>query len=358
MRRFPYGVFFVPGVGEGPGTLDGQRSLNATSVPLNAFFEKLDRGLTGIRLYGIAPPKLATDPERLREIAAQQIARLRALAPDGLVVYDIQDEPGRGGQARPFPFLPTVDPEVYAHDSLAELAIPKIVYRCVGAHPREVLSSWLDTIRAAAERRLSVFVGAPRGRSRIPALPLNEAYVLARAAPNLVLGGIAIAERHVAKGDEHQRMLAKQDRRLSLLHYAIGLRCGVHEVVALRLRIVIAGVRSLARPDSAHVLAVRLLAHARVHEVARHLVPAMAGERAAPFSRHAGALHRPVRERIHRRAGLRTRKALANRHQRRERLHSKVRGRGVGGALSEIELTPQRIKATARCRPTRGNSGL
>jgi hypothetical protein len=177
---------------------------------LNTLFEKIDRGLTGIRLYGIAPPKLATDHERLREIAAQQVARLRVLAPDGLVVYDIQDEPGRSGQVRPFPFLPTVDPEVYAYDTLAELAIPKIVYRCVGAQPREVFSSWIDTVRAA-DRRFGVFVGAPRGRSNIPGLPLVDAYECARAAPNLVLGGIAIAERHVAKEDEHQRILAKQD---------------------------------------------------------------------------------------------------------------------------------------------------
>jgi len=178
----------------------------------HALFEKLDGGLTGIRLYGIAPPKLASDPERLREIAAQQVARLRMLAPDGLVVYDIQDEPGRSGQVRPFPFLPTVDPEVYAYDALAELAIPKIVYRCVGAHPREVFSSWIDTVQRAAGRRLSVFVGAPRGRSRSPGLPLAEAYALARDCPNLALGAIAIAERHIAKEDEHQRMLAKQDR--------------------------------------------------------------------------------------------------------------------------------------------------
>src|ERR1043165_10115082 len=132
----------------------------------NALFEKLDGGLTGIRLYGIAPPKLASDPDQLREIAAQQVARLRVLAPDGVVVYDIQDEPGRGGQARPFPFLPTVDPEVYARDALADLAIPKIVNRWVGAHPGEVFSTWIDTVRAAAVRRLSVFVGAPRGRAR------------------------------------------------------------------------------------------------------------------------------------------------------------------------------------------------
>jgi 5,10-methylenetetrahydrofolate reductase len=184
--------------------------LNVTSVQLNALFEKLDRGLAGIRLYGIAPPKLATAPERLAEIAAQQVARLRLLAPDGLVVYDIQDEPGRNGLVRPFPFLPTVDPEVYAYAALAELAIPKIVYRCVGAQSREVFTSWIDTVRAG-DRRLGVFVGAPRGRSPSLGLPLTEAYALARVAPNLVLGGIAIAERHVAKEDEHERILAKQD---------------------------------------------------------------------------------------------------------------------------------------------------
>jgi hypothetical protein len=178
---------------------------------LSTLFEKLDDGRAGIRLYGIAPPKLASTAERLRDIAAEQVDRLRLLAPDGLVVYDIQDEPGRGGQERPFPFLPTVDPEVYARGALAELAIPKIVYRCVGAQPREAFSSWIDGVRSMAGRHISVFVGAPRGRSHHPGLPLAEAYALARAASNLVLGGIAIAERHVAKEDEHHRMLAKQD---------------------------------------------------------------------------------------------------------------------------------------------------
>lgn len=190
---------------------DASGHLDATFVPLNALFEKLDRKLSGIRLYGIAPPKLALDAERRQQIAARQVARLRALAPDGLVVYDIQDEPGPSGHARPFPFLPTVDPEVYAYEALGELAIPKIVYRCVGAHPRDVFQSFIDGVRAAGGRRLSVFVGAPRGRSRGPGLKLAEAYALARACPNLVLGAIAIAERHAKKEDEHRRMLEKQD---------------------------------------------------------------------------------------------------------------------------------------------------
>ncbi len=178
----------------------------------HALFEKIERGLAGIRLYGIAPPKAASDAERVREIAAQQSARLRELEPDGLVVYDIQDEPGRSDEPRPFPFLPTVSPDVYAYGALAELTLPKIVYRCVGAHPHEVFLHWLENARTEADPRFTVFVGAPRGRAQTRGLPLYEAYELARAAPNLVVGGIAIAERHLAKQDEHQRMLAKQDR--------------------------------------------------------------------------------------------------------------------------------------------------
>jgi hypothetical protein len=175
-------------------------------------FEKIERAMGGIRLYGLAPPKAASEPERVQEIAAQQSARLRELEPDGLVVYDIQDEPGRGGEARPFPFLPTVSPDDYAYGALAELPLPKIVYRSVGAQSREVFSHWLDTARRAGEPRLSVFVGAPRGGPQTPGLRLHDAYELARSARHLVLGGVAIAERHAVKQDEHERMLAKQER--------------------------------------------------------------------------------------------------------------------------------------------------
>lgn len=182
-----------------------------SEAEMNDLLGKIARGSTGLRLYGIAPPKLATAPERLREIAAQQVARLRELEPDGLVVYDIQDEPGPAGVARPFPFLPTVDPETYAYQELAALAVPKVVYRCVGARSRADFVSWVDTVRASGSPHVGVFVGAPRGRSQRQGLPLTEAYSLARNIENLVFGGIAIAERHVTKQDEHVRMLAKQD---------------------------------------------------------------------------------------------------------------------------------------------------
>lgn len=224
---------------------------DATSVLLNGLFEKLARGLSGVRLYGLAPPKLATAPEQLGEIAAQQVARLRSLAPDGLVIYDIQDEPGPTGLARPFPFLPTVAPETYAYQALGDLGIPKIVYQCVGEKPRADFSDWIDRLRAAGDPRLAVFVGAPRGRAHGQGLPLTEAYVLARTAPNLLFGGIAIAERHIVKQDEHQRMLAKQDAgcrffitqsvydasstKSLLSDYALSLQAGGHTPVPLVL---------------------------------------------------------------------------------------------------------------------------
>src|SRR5687767_122501 len=96
-----------------------------------SLLDKIRSRQPGICLYGFAPPKLATPPDELEAIVAQQRARLGGLGVDGLVVYDLQDEAGRTSEPRPFPFLPTVDPETYAHAHLGELAVPKIVYRCV-----------------------------------------------------------------------------------------------------------------------------------------------------------------------------------------------------------------------------------
>ena len=157
----------------------------------------------GIVLYGLTPPKLATPPERLEAIAAQQQARLASLPVDGAVVYDIQDEGERVAAPRPFPFLPTVDPRAWA----AQLPVPAIVYRSVRRDTPAKLGAWLAAMEATPSG-LAVLVGAPtRGAG---GLPLAEAYALARSrAPHLTLGGIAIAERHARGLDEHQRMLAK-----------------------------------------------------------------------------------------------------------------------------------------------------
>jgi hypothetical protein len=164
---------------------------------------------SGICLYGLAPPKRANPPRQIEEIAAQQLARLRSLSIDGLIVYDIQDEAGRASEPRPFPFLPTLDPDIYAHEHLGPLGVQKIVYRCVARDTHESFVEWLKQQSAATIPRASVLVGAPSRRSE-DGLPLSQAYALAREhAPSLLLGGVAIAERHVSSANEHERMLAK-----------------------------------------------------------------------------------------------------------------------------------------------------
>jgi hypothetical protein len=172
--------------------------------------ERIRARASGIGLYGIAPPRRSIEPEKLAELIAHQETRFAKLGIDGLIVYDIQDESARNQEPRPFPFLPTIDPERYAHEYLAGVPVPKIVYRAVPAHSADTFASWLR----ATETKLSVFVGAASSRaSESPVLKLPEAYALAaQHAPSLMLGGIAIAERHGRDFAEHTRLLAKTEQ--------------------------------------------------------------------------------------------------------------------------------------------------
>ncbi len=171
--------------------------------------QKLRASAPGICVYGIAPPKRATPADQLEAIVAQQLARLAPLALDGLIVYDIQDEAERIAAPRPFPFLPTLDPEAYAHRELERLPVEKIVYRCVNSDTQESFTEWLEGTTAP---RISVLVGAP-SRHAQAGLALTNAYALARQrAPGLLLGGIAIAERHAQAANEHERILTKTER--------------------------------------------------------------------------------------------------------------------------------------------------
>lgn len=165
----------------------------------------------GISLYGLAPPKLATPTERLRAISAQQAERIKSMNVDGVIVYDIQDEADRAQTPRPFPFLPTIDPELFANQYLDAVALPKVVYRCVSHDTPESFIKWLLSANEPSRPQISVLVGAPARRTHL-ALTLADAYSLARQhAPHRLLGGIAIAERHGARLDEHERLLAKAD---------------------------------------------------------------------------------------------------------------------------------------------------
>src|SRR6185437_3311848 len=65
---------------------------------------------------------------------------------------------------------------------------------------------------ASSMRNICVLVGAPSKNTEVQ-LSLAEAYRLAQHyAADLLLGGVAIAERHAKSGTEQMRMLSKADR--------------------------------------------------------------------------------------------------------------------------------------------------
>jgi hypothetical protein len=159
--------------------------------------------------FAVTPPKLATSGEEAAEIGRATLERLRSLPLDGLVLYDIGEESERNPEERPFPFLPTMDPADYLARDLGALEVPAIVYRAVGKYEEDRLRAWIE--EQDPGRALAVFVGAS-SREQAVHTSLRRAYELRREArPELPLGGVAIAERHARQGDEHLRLIAKQE---------------------------------------------------------------------------------------------------------------------------------------------------
>lgn len=172
-----------------------------TNPLITAFRERR----SGVLLYGLTPPKSRESPEKIEEISRRRVERLRSAPVDGILLYDIQDEPGRSGSDRPFPFLPTLEPVAYRRDYLGDLALPAVHYQCVGKYDPHTLRQRL----AGLEGECVVFVG---GASRHGAgkCGLEEAYALSRAYPEACVGGVTLPERHVKRGDEPERLLARQ----------------------------------------------------------------------------------------------------------------------------------------------------
>ena len=160
-------------------------------------------------LYGITPPKADTTVERVAEIAQKTIERLSALDIDALVVYDVQDESARTQEERPFPFLNSLDPLVFASEYLGTLNVPKIIYRPAGKFSATELSEWLEQLHN--QQFYPVFVGVPA-----PDFPvktsLPEAYRIWRKHEETsVIGAVTIPERHKVLQDEDVRILDKME---------------------------------------------------------------------------------------------------------------------------------------------------
>jgi hypothetical protein len=162
----------------------------------------LDPG-RAVLLYGTTPPRAGSAPEAVQAAAGKLAARLSGLPLDGVVVYDIQDETGRCADARPFPFIETIDPRAYAKT----LGMPTIIYKSLGTLDEAAWKAWLE--ETAPDHSLVSVVGRPTAGVRY-ALPLSRAIRLAAAHPaGFTVGGVAIAERHTAERSESARLLAK-----------------------------------------------------------------------------------------------------------------------------------------------------
>ncbi|WBB80708.1 methylenetetrahydrofolate reductase [Micromonospora sp. WMMD882] len=179
-------------------------------LPVDAVGDMLAKSRRGLLLFGLTPPRRSATEAEVEQIARVTLARLTPLDVDALVLYDIADESDRNPAERPFPYLPTMDPAEFQARHLTGWDRPAVIYRCVGKYPEPELRSWLRQTEPA--RVATVFVGAS-SRAKEVHTTLPRAYELRRATrPELPLGGVVIPERHTRAGDEHLRMLAKQEQ--------------------------------------------------------------------------------------------------------------------------------------------------
>lgn len=158
----------------------------------------------GILLYGLTPPKAEFDEAKLNDIASRWTGRINDAKPDGLVLYEIQDESARMAGERTFEFSDTLSPQSYYDDYLS-VATEPIYYRVANKYDETEFR--LNLARKNAD--LNVFVGAASSKIT-PKMGLERAYKIARDEfKELVVGGVCIAERHAKNGDEHQKMSQK-----------------------------------------------------------------------------------------------------------------------------------------------------
>lgn len=176
----------------------------------NKLIGKIENKESGILFYGLTPPKVSTETSKVLETVQKQKDRLNKMDIDGVVIYDLQDESSRTQVPRPFPFNKTIPPEEYGFKLLADVNIPKIIYKSVGQFDQESFEKWVSEVHPD----FLVLVGSP-SKHQMRALSLDKAYQIFQSKNNRqssLLGGIAIPERHSTKHDEHIRIEKKKNQ--------------------------------------------------------------------------------------------------------------------------------------------------
>ena len=170
-----------------------------------------------IFMLGEVPPLQHSPPHECAQICSKFAARSRALATDGFIVYDIQDEPGRSDTPRPFPFRKLMDSSPYAALLARTSGKPTLVYKCVAD---EHFDEWLETACHQHGHTAINLVGRASSDGVYQGPTLPQAMEKVKAHAKLRFGGVCIAERHTlesakARGKdyptEHLNMVRKQE---------------------------------------------------------------------------------------------------------------------------------------------------
>lgn len=166
----------------------------------------------GVYFIGTTPPKSDTPESQVETIASKLLERVSDIDYDGLIVYDIQDEGSRISKPRPFPFKSTHDPRWYSSLLNEKSGRPVITYKSVIQSNSEAFDDWANEAWNKYKVKDVVLVGSP-SKDVKGTLPLEKAYktLVANQHP-FFIGGVTIAERHVSKGNEHQRLIQKHQQ--------------------------------------------------------------------------------------------------------------------------------------------------
>ena len=163
-------------------------------------------------LYGTTPPRADAPEERVHRAASRLAARIRELALDGLVVYDVQDESGRTSEPRPFPFLPTMKSQAYARLLHGMTSQPIITYKSVSGMEEGLWRQWLAEAWSEYGIRYLSLVGRATSRKNTGGISLSHALQMAHLLPTApTLGGVVIPERHRPENSESARLLQKAE---------------------------------------------------------------------------------------------------------------------------------------------------
>ena len=172
--------------------------------------EKLRDPRQFVSLYGTTAPRADLPQERVLKAADRLSERIRDLPLDGLVVYDVQDEPGRSDEPRPFPFLPTLDSRIYAKLLHERTTPPVITYKSITGMATDKWGAWLEETNSKYGIHFLSLVGISSSKLEHRGITLSQATRIAAAHPaGFTLGGVVIAERHSQHRPESTRLVHK-----------------------------------------------------------------------------------------------------------------------------------------------------